>query len=94
MLQSHLGLLERRVREHMIGDNTTEQIMESLAAICTGTDDLLRLSGELNVPQAFWNGDGTLASKIGQFVAKITDLGKLELLVETVGLQHPELLKQ
>jgi hypothetical protein len=93
LLRSQLDLLEQRVREHMIGKNTIERTMEALALVCTNTDDLLRLSSELNVSQAFWNVDSTLAAKIGQFVAQVAGAGRLEALVEAVAIQYPEILQ-
>jgi hypothetical protein len=77
----------------LIGKNTIERTMEALAFVCTNTDNLLRLSSELNVSQAFWNIDGTLPAKIGQFVAQVAGMGRLEALVEAVAIQYPQLLQ-
>jgi hypothetical protein len=67
--ESHLALLERRVRERLFGADTTT---EMLRVICSmpDLDTLRRFSTELGVAPAAWSSGGSLADAAARFLDK------------------------
>ena len=88
--QSHLGLLEARVREHMLGDDTVERLLERIAATATSPEDIQRIAKDASIPPARWFRGGTLAQIASQLVAEAVSLNKLDALVEAFAFDHSE----
>jgi hypothetical protein len=91
---SQLNLLEQRVRERMIGDDTLDKMLEALGSTCTGVDDVRRISKDLGIEPSTWLRGGSLAEVCSQFMDEVQRQGKLEPLVEVFALQYPTAVKE
>jgi hypothetical protein len=89
---SQLQLLEARVREHHLGDNLIEELLEALGIACRNDADLLRISRDAGIPPAVWQGGGMLAEKASRLVHVAVQRDKIFELVEVVALEKPEII--
>ena len=82
--KSQLELLEARVREHMLGKNTIETVLEELGSTTATEAELGRLSDEILINRALWLGGSTHVEKCSKFLAYVVGLGheKFEELIE------------
>jgi hypothetical protein len=88
--RSQLALLERRVREQMLGLDVIEQLLNKLGETVQEEQDLRRLSDEVNIKPNLWLGGGTLAEQISQFVEAAAAQEKLDELIVRLQAEHPE----
>jgi hypothetical protein len=89
---SQLQLLQARVREHNLGDNVIEELLEALGIACRNDADLLRISRDAGIPHSAWQGGGMLAEKASRLVHVAVQREKILELVEVVALENPEII--
>jgi hypothetical protein len=89
--ESHLALLERRVRERVLGQQVTREVLDVLCSL-PDIDTLRRLSTQIGVPPATWVTGGSLADAAAQFLDKAGP-NHLPGLVEKLAIDYPNKLK-
>ena len=89
---SQLNLLEARVHERMLGEDTIERLLEALGSTSTSIEDVRRISKDIGVEPSSWIRDGTLAEVCSRFMDVVVHDKKLEELVEIFVSQYPKLI--
>lgn len=89
---SQLALLEKRVRQHMLGDDTIECVLEALAKISHASVDLEEISRDIGIEPGRWLRGGALTELASQLVEAVLLQDKLEPLIETIAKRHPSIL--
>jgi len=89
---SQLALLEARVRQHMMGEDTIERVLEALAKTSRASADLQRISVDCGMEPVFWLKGGTLAEQASQLVEEALRHARLEQLIETIAKRYPSLV--
>ncbi len=92
--ESQLSLLEKRVREHMIGKNIIDQMLEVLGETCTEVEDIRRISQDVGIQPSIWQRGGSLAELCSQFIDEVTKQNRLDQLVEAFALKYPDVMKR
>jgi glutathione S-transferase len=87
--QSHLALLEARVRRSMFGDRLLVDLLARLTAL-GDVEHLKRISSGLQIPYTLWFANGTVAQSTADFLARVPE-EKLPGLVDA--LVHEEFLR-
>jgi hypothetical protein len=87
-----LELLEARVRERMLGQDSTEAVLEVLGSVHHTPDEVRVLSEDIGIKAAVWYAGGSLAEVCDQFMAEVLRRGKLEELVQKLAARYPELI--
>jgi hypothetical protein len=90
--ESQLQLLERRVRERTLGENTIEQMLEALVVI-PDHDTLKVLSRDVGIDPTHWFRGGTVAETANQFIGEVVLQEKLPHLVEAFALMYPRTIQ-
>lgn len=89
---SQLALLEARVRERMLGNDTIERLLEALGSTSHSNDDVKRLSKDIGINPSIWFRGGSLAEACSQFMDEVMRKNKLEELVETLAVNYPKVI--
>jgi len=87
--QSHLALLERRIRDRLLGANTTAEVLQVLCSM-PDLDTLRKFSTEVGVAPSTWNAGGTLADSAANFIAK-AGADRLPEILDKLAIQYPKL---
>jgi hypothetical protein len=87
--RSQLDLLERRVREHMLGKDVIEPLLSKLGETTEEQADLFVISEEIGIKPSLWSGGGTLAEQISQFVQATAGHDRLDELIVRLQTRHP-----
>lgn len=89
---SQLALLEARVRQHMLGEDTIERVLEALAKSCHTSTDLQRVSSDCGIEPGLWLRGGSLAELASQLVEETLRKDKMTELIEVVARRYPSIL--
>jgi hypothetical protein len=87
---SYLRLLQRRIEDSMVGDDTTEYLLNVLTN--TSPDLLKRFSAEVGIPHSIWFRGGTLAEESANFLACVP-VEKAAVLIDAISLVNPNYLE-
>jgi hypothetical protein len=87
--RSELSLLEARVREHQLGKNVIEQVLQVLTERLQDHDQVKVLAGEAGIPGATWYVGGTLAEVCSQLVDAANQANRLEALIQRLAIRYP-----
>ena len=90
--KSQLSLLEARVREHMLGKQVIEPLLQALGETIHDQDELIVLAGEIELKPALWLAGGNLAEQISQLVDAATQHQKLDELIVRLAARYPNLV--
>ncbi len=90
--RSQLALLEARVRQHMLGDDTIERVLEALTKSCHTSTDLQRVSSDCGIEPGLWLRGGSLAELASQLVEETLRQDKVTELIETIAGLYPSVL--
>jgi hypothetical protein len=89
--RSQLELLEKRVAEHQLGQDTIELLLEKLAETCPTPDEVRVLSEEIGIKAALWLAGGSLAEICSQFMDEVVRRQRVETLIDKLAQRHPGL---
>jgi hypothetical protein len=89
--QSHLALLERRIRERLLGSDVTARVLRVLCDI-PDLDTLRKFSTEVGVPPATWNTGGSLSDLAASFIDKAGPQ-RLPEILDKLATQYPAALE-
>ena len=86
-----LNLLKARVRERMLGKQVIGPLLDKLDDTIHERDELIALSGEIELKTTLWFASGNPAEQISQFVNKVIEYKKLDDLIVRPAARHPSL---
>jgi len=89
---SQLKLLEARVRQRMLGEDSIERLLEALGSTSTSNEDVRRISKDIGIEPTIWFRGGSLAEVCSQFMDEVLRQNKLEELVETFVREYPKVI--
>jgi len=90
--ESELELLQARVRDRLLGEDTVDRLLDALATVSTSEADLERISDDIHIPPDVWLRGGTLAEQRSQLVCEVVRRKRVAELVEAVALLDPAVI--
>jgi hypothetical protein len=78
-----------RVRDRLLGGDTTDRLLEALGAVSSSEADLRRISDDVLIPPDVWLRSGSPAEQRSQFVYEAVRQKKTAELVEVIALLDP-----
>ena len=90
--ESQLELLQARVQDRLLGEDTTDRLLDALGAVSTSEADLRRLSDDVLIPPDVWLRGGSLAEMRSQFVYEAVRQKRAAELVEVIALLRPAVI--
>ena len=85
--QAHLDLMRTRIDEHLIGENTSDELYHVITKIYT-IDDLSSLSDHLGVSRGSWLSQSNLSTLVAKFISVVKGNNKLSQLLEYLVKAH------
>jgi hypothetical protein len=88
---SQLNILQARVRERTLGQETIEELLEALSAACDSAGEVKQMADEAGLDPNLWFAGGTVAEVCSQLVAAALERDRVDALVEVAATHYPAL---
>jgi Effector-associated domain 1 len=88
--ETHLELLQKRIREHSFRGKTLEELIDVLAGQFQDADDFRRLSEDIGIKSSLWYAAGrSSASYAARLVNECAERQKVEELLDLLSKENP-----